>query len=93
MVTLDAQFIGEGDGEPYFDLVVGAVDAEQWEFYDVDCLPIAPGDMFGRAPLATGEAVVGTFCLAVPIEATDSLTFFVAEHGSTADTRVWWSGR
>jgi hypothetical protein len=87
MVTVDAQFIGDGEGEPYFDLVVGAVDDQQREFYDVDCLPVAPGDMFDRPPLATGEAIVGTFCLTVPIEATDSLTFFVAQHGSITDTR------
>jgi hypothetical protein len=91
MVTVDAQFIGDGEGEPYFDLVVGAVDDQQREFYDVDCLPVAPGDMYDRPPLATGGAIVGTFCLTVPIEATASLTFFVAEHGSITATQVWWS--
>jgi hypothetical protein len=91
MVTLDVNFTGVGQGEPYFDLVVGAMDDREREFYDVDCLAVAPGDMFGLAPLATGEGLVGTFCLAVPLAATDSLTFFVAEHGSIANTPVWWS--
>ena len=91
MVTLDAVFIGEGQGEPYFDLLVGAVADGEREFDDIDCLALTPDDMFGLPPLASGEGVVGTFCLVVPLDATDSLTFFVEEHESIADTRVWWS--
>ncbi|TVR28482.1 MAG: hypothetical protein EA389_00390 [Ilumatobacter sp.] len=91
MITLDVVFEGEGEGEPYFDLLVGAVDDGSLQFNDTDCLALVPDDMFGLPPLVSGEGVVGTFCLIVPSDVTDSLVFFVEEHESTADTRVWWS--
>lgn len=92
MVALDVKYTGlVGDAEPYFDLVVGAMDDVGQEFNDIDCIALTPDDMYGLPPIAPGEAVVGTFCLVVPADTTDSLTFFVEENDSIADTRVWWS--
>ncbi len=94
MITLDVRFNGlVGEAEPYFDLRVGAVDDAGREFEDVDCVALAPDDMYGLAPLGPGEAATGTFCLVVPAEVTDTLTFFVEENVSSADSRVWWSSR
>jgi hypothetical protein len=92
MVTLEVEFTGlVGEVEPYFDLLVGAVADDGRQFDDLACVALAPDDMYGAPLIRPGEAVVGTFCLAVPTDITDNLTFFVEENESSADTRVWWS--
>ena len=92
MVTLDARYNGlAGEAEPYFELRIGAVDDAGREFEDVDCVALAPDDMYTVAPIGPGEAATGTFCLVVPANATDKLTFFVEENQASTDTRVWWS--
>ena len=61
------------------------------EYDDIDCVALTPDDMYGAPPIGPGEALVGTFCLVVPTDIAEDLTFFIEENQSSTDTRVWWS--
>lgn len=90
MVTLEVENVGAEAGEPYFDLVVGAVDAGGEVYDDIECVVIAPDDMYDVGLVESGASAVGTFCLIVPAKVTATLDFFVEEHESSSETRAWW---
>jgi hypothetical protein len=91
MVRLQVTYLGDGETDPYFELLVGARGEGPSEYDDLDCIAIGPDDMFEQPSLTTSGTTVGTFCVAVPSALAPTASVFVEERFATADTRRWWS--
>lgn len=91
LVTLEATYQGDEDGQPGFDLTAALSGSDAVQYPDTDCSATVPGDGGIDAPtLEPGGTASFTFCLDYPLESVDGGTLFVEETVAFEDTAAYW---
>ncbi len=91
LVLYEATFLGEGSASAYEHLLVGLQNADGDYWDDSDCESSPPGDIREAPEIVAGETVAGSTCILVPTGEVGTLTIFVEDEPSGADSPVYWS--